>query len=329
MIGRPLAFMFSGQGSHYYQMGRELFEAHATFRKKMIEMDDIATPLLGCSVIDTLYDAGHRKEDLFDRTSLTNAAIFMVEYALAQALIADDIVPDVLVGASMGLFAAGAVASAIAFDAALMAAVKLGQTLEARCERGSMIAILANEKLYESTDTLSAHTDLAAVNFSSHFVVSTTHGYTADVERFLTDKGLAFSKLPVSHAFHSRWIDNASEAALALFSTYQYRAPRIPLVCCAHTGAISALEAEHFWSALRNPILFSRTISQLEGGAPHCYIDVGATGTLVTFARRCLGSGSQSRTVPILTPFETGLRNYQALVAQRGQLESSRHEHPL
>jgi acyl transferase domain-containing protein len=327
VIGRPLAFMLSGQGSHYYQMGRELFEGHAVFREKMIEMDKIVVPLLGCSMIDVLYGDDKRKDDLFDRTPLTNAAIFMVEYALAKALIADDVVPDVLVGTSMGIFAAGAVASAIAFEDALVATIKLGLILEEQCRKGAMLALLASDKLYEDLDALNKGTELAALNFASHFVVSTTHDYVATLESILDSKRIPFSKLPVSHAFHSRWIDDAEKAAMRLFSGLRYHPTRIPLVCCAQTRAIRQLRAGHLWSALRKPIRFSATIAQFESRVPHYYIDVGATGTLVTFLRRSLGPGARSRTIPILTPFGTGLKNYQALMSQRGRVDSAVPEH--
>jgi acyl transferase domain-containing protein len=317
VIGRPLVFMFPGQGSHYYQMGRELFEGHTAFRKKMIDMDKVVVPLLGCSMIDVLYSDDRRQHDLFDRTPLTNAAIFMVEYALAQALIADGVVPDVLLGTSMGMFAAGAVASAIDADDALVAAITLGLILEEKCRNGAMVALFASETLYEELDTLNEGTELAALNFESHFVVSTTRDHVNTLEAVLDGKQIPFSRLPVTHAFHSRWIDDAEESALRLFSGLRYHPPRIRLVCCAQTRAVPQLTAEHLWSALRKPIRFSATIARIEDRAPHHYIDVGATGTLVTFLRRSQGPSARSRTIPILTPFGTGLTNYQALIRQK------------
>nr|WP_249157087.1 acyltransferase domain-containing protein [Bradyrhizobium diazoefficiens] len=323
----PLAFMFPGQGSHYYQMGRELFDGHAAFREQMVEMDKIVVAQLGCSMIDVLYSDDRQKDDLFDRTPLTNAAIFMVEYALAKSLIADHVVPDVLVGASMGMFAAAAIASAIAFEDALVATIKLGLILEERCHKGAMVALLASDKLYEDMEALSKGTELAALNYDSHFVVSTTYDYITTLEPILNGKQIPYGKLPVSHAFHSRWIDDAEQAALQLFSGLRYSPTRTPLVCCAQTQAIRQLTAGDLWSALRRTIRFSATTARLERRGPHCYIDVGATGTLVTFLRRGQGPSARSRTIPILTPFGTGLKNYQALTSQRGELENAMPEH--
>src|SRR5690349_11489627 len=79
-------FMFSGQGSQYFQMGKELFNKNDTFRTWMVRLDEIARRLAGRSVIETLYSEAHRKADRFDCTLLTHPAIFMVEYSLAQTL---------------------------------------------------------------------------------------------------------------------------------------------------------------------------------------------------------------------------------------------------
>ena len=98
-----VVFMFSGQGSQYYQMGRAFFDANAAFRNTMLQLNDVAAPLLGRSIIDILYDDGRRKDELFDRIEHTSAAIFIVEYALARALLNDGLKPDCLLAASMGI----------------------------------------------------------------------------------------------------------------------------------------------------------------------------------------------------------------------------------
>jgi acyl transferase domain-containing protein len=323
---RPAAFMFSGQGSQYYHMGRELFDGHATFRSKMIEMDKIAADVTGCSIVDALYYAGKAKDEPFDRTPLTNGALFMVEYALVEALIADGLAPDLLVSTSMGIFAAAAVASVISVEDALTATMKLGSILDAQCRKGAMLALLADSKLYEQMDALKAGTELAALNFASHFVVSTTHDYLGTLLPILTGKGIAFSKLPVSVAFHSRWIDDAEDAALTLFSGLRYRSPRIPLVCCGQTTTLETPGPEHLWSSLRHPIRFSATIARLESEGPRCYIDVGPAGTLATFLKRSLARDSRSRTIPLLTPFGTGFKNYTALKSAAGALTIARDD---
>src|SRR5215467_13794723 len=100
--------MFSGQGSQYFQMGKALYENNDTFRYWMGRFDDIVRQFLGKSMIETLYSDLHGKGEPFDRTLLTHPAIFMVEYSLAQILIQAGVIPDIVLGASLGSFAAAA-----------------------------------------------------------------------------------------------------------------------------------------------------------------------------------------------------------------------------
>ena len=60
-------FMFSGQGSHYYQMGEELYQQHVVFRETLETLDAQAQALLGESIIAVLYDSRHKKQDVFSR----------------------------------------------------------------------------------------------------------------------------------------------------------------------------------------------------------------------------------------------------------------------
>src|SRR4051794_27189016 len=66
MFERSLVFMFSGQGSQYYQMGRIFFDGNATFRNTVLQLNDVAAPLLGRSIIDVLYNDGRRKDEQFE-----------------------------------------------------------------------------------------------------------------------------------------------------------------------------------------------------------------------------------------------------------------------
>lgn len=74
-------------------MGRELFDGNATFRQWMLRFDEQVQKSAGRSVIEVLYSE-RCKTDQFDSTAITHPAIFMVEYSLAQALIAGGVQPD-------------------------------------------------------------------------------------------------------------------------------------------------------------------------------------------------------------------------------------------
>ena len=83
-MANPLVFMFSGQGSQYFHMGRELYERHPRFRHWILRGEEVARSVSGRSVIGELYSTVRKKSDPFDQIVHTHPAIFIVEHALAQ-----------------------------------------------------------------------------------------------------------------------------------------------------------------------------------------------------------------------------------------------------
>lgn len=313
----PTVFMFSGQGSQYFQMGRELFEKNDTFRNWMFRLEDIARRSSGRSVIETLYSDLHSRGDPFDRTLLTHPAIFMVEYSLSQTLIHAGLSPDMVLGVSIGSFAAAAVAGFIGVEDALTAVIRQAITFEECCEPGGMTAVLADPALF-AEDFLSAGSDLAAVNFSSHFVVSARRAELARIEAALRQHDLSYQRLPVSFPFHSQWIEKAKAPFESFMRSIPCKPGRLPLVCCDQAATLSNLTGDYFWNVVRRPIRFRETAARLEQQGPHQYIDVGPAGTLATFLKYGMPATTKSTRRAILTPFGFERENLAALITSLG-----------
>ncbi len=103
-MNEPLVFMFSGQGSQYYHMGKELFKENTVFRQSMLEMDAIAARRIGTSIVEEIYHPGKRVSDPFDSILFSHPAIFMIEYSLYKVLEDRGIYPDYVLGSSLGEF---------------------------------------------------------------------------------------------------------------------------------------------------------------------------------------------------------------------------------
>lgn len=313
--------MFSGQGSHYFEMGREMFEADATFRHWMQELDVVCQRRLGVSVVDLLYHRGHRKGDVFDRTRLTSPAIFMVEYALARTLIESGVRPDEVFGASLGMHAAACIAGALAPEAALAGVIEQSEILERRCVPGSMVAILSNPSLYADEPGLHDRSDMAGINFAQHFVVAAPQENLPAIHALLARRDIAFQPLAVSHAFHSRWIEAARGECMQLFESLPMRSHDVPLICCAAQGPVAHLSADALWALMRQPIHFQRTVLGLEARGPRRYIDVGPSGSLATTLKYTLPGTSASRRHSVMSPFGGDRQNLQRLLSQVANAE--------
>lgn len=307
-------FMFSGQGSQYFQMGRELFEKNETFHNWMVRLDEIPRQLSGKSVVEALYSDLYRKGDPFDRTLLTHPAIFMVEYSLAETLIHAGIQPDMVLGTSLGSFAAATVGGFIGLEDALSLVVRQAMTFEEYCEPGGMTAVMADPALF-AEEFLNGRCELAAINFASHFVVSARCAELAAIESALDQRSISYQRLPVSFPFHSQWIDKAKAPFESFMRSVPRKPGRLPLACCDQSEILSGLADDYFWNIARRPVRFRETAARLEQQCSRRYIDVGPSGTLATFLKYGMNAATRSTVHTILTPFGLDQKNLAAVLA--------------
>jgi bacillaene synthase trans-acting acyltransferase len=296
----PLVFMFSGQGSQYHGMARELFERDEPFRHELCKYDDYVKSLTGDSVIRAML-SGSTSEP-FELLRLTHPAVVMLEVALARRLARDGIFPDCVLGASLGEFAALAVAGVIDVRDALRLVVGHATEVERVCPPGAMSAVLAEPTIFQSESRLFRGTWLAGTHYARNFVIS---GGTAAVEATelgLRERGIAFQRLPVGFAFHSPLVAAAEPALLRLASSIVWRKPVCRVALCSRTGADSSHGPDAGVGATVAPIQFMATVQMLEAECSHVYLDLGPSATLATCLKYLLDASSTGRCFKLLSP---------------------------
>jgi len=295
-------------------MGKPLFERQPVFRGHLERLDRFARERTGVSVIDQIYSPGFGASEPFDDLTITNPAIFMVEYALARTLIDMGLQIEMTLGASLGSLAAMAISEILDEYDALAMVIRMANAADAIAPRGGMIAVLAPLSLSEDP-FLRKHTDVAAINFDTHFVVSTTADRLALVETYLAERGVLFQRLPVSHAFHSRAIECLEHKMRAMSANLKPKVARIPFACCAYARILTDLPPSYFWTLVRHQIRFRETAMLLEQLHPYRYVDVGPSGTLSTFAKYLLPREASDRISHTMSPFGSDNENLSALLA--------------
>lgn len=307
-----IVWMFSGQGSQYFDMGRDLFEADPEFRDAMLTCNAHCEPL-GFSLIDIVYPKSRKSlSEPFDNLLHTHPALLCVQYSLAQALLRRGMKPDLVLGYSLGEMAALTVAGAVPLAAALESLVRHSRMIVRSTLPGAMMAVMAPAAIADGSPVYRG-TTVAAYNFANHFVLAGPGDQMDRVQAHLRAAEITHQRLPVNVAFHSRSMDPLATYFTNETSRLRPRALAFPLVSLAYGETMEAVPDAFFWNVLRRPVRFEEGIRRLEAMGDYRYVDLGPSGTLATFLKYVLKPETRSAVYPILTPFRQAVANLAKL----------------
>ncbi|MBV9789424.1 MAG: SDR family NAD(P)-dependent oxidoreductase, partial [Chloroflexi bacterium] len=285
---RPVIFMFSGQGAQYVNMARELYEDEPVFRDTVDRCAEVLRPHLSLDLRDVLYPESdvETATQRLTQTQITQPALFVIEYALAQLFMSWGVTPSAMVGHSIGEYVAATLAGVFSLEDALLlvaARGRLMQTLPA----GSMLAVPLPEQ--DVLPLLGADLSLAAVNGPSLCVVSGPTPAIEQLEAQLSAEGLNCRRLHTSHAFHSAMMEPILDAFTAQVRRIRLQPPQIPYLSNVSGTWITAAQATdpRYWTThLRQAVRFSAALDELLSEPNNVLLEVGPGQTLSTLARQ-------------------------------------------
>ena len=304
-----VVFLFPGQGAQHPGMGRGLYAGQGpgadVFRSTVDHCCEVLRQPLGLDLRSLLLaepdDA--QAASRLQQTGITQPALFVVEYALARALMAAGIEPAAMAGHSLGEYVAACLAGVFTLDDALALVAERARLMQAQ-PPGAMLSVPLDAGAL--APLLAAHgCSLAAENAPGLCVAA---GPTAAVEalaaQLLADHGLQATRLHTSHAFHSPMMAAAVAPMLQAVSAVGQQPPARRFVSSVTGTWFGAADVgtAHWGANLLQGVRFGAALSTLYGLGDVVMLEVGPGATLTTLARRHADAPAQLVTATTLAP---------------------------
>jgi acyl transferase domain-containing protein len=297
-----VAFLYTGQGSQYVNMLRRLREGEPIVAETFAEADRVLLPLLGGRRLTDLVfvdpadkEAVARAEEGLKQTEITQPAVLSTDLALTRLLASRGLVPDLVMGHSLGEYGALVAAGALPFADALEAVSARGREMASIKveDHGWMAAITAPlPEVRRILAGVSGYVVIANINSLTQSVIGGASKAVEEAMQAFQAAGYNAVRLPVSHAFHTSIVAPASEPLGRVLARLGLESPKIPIVANV-TGELYPTERPAMLDLLSrqvaSPVEFVKGLETLYASGARVFVEVGPKKALHGFVEDVLG----------------------------------------
>lgn len=308
-----VVFAFTGQGSQYAGMGGTLYRTSPTFRRMFDSYQRLCDAQgLDCHFLDTILGS----EDAAS-TDATNAvrdmqvATVALEIALARYWQSLGLRPTLLIGHSLGEYAALCVAGVLSVGEALALAYERAKLIFTRCSpsKAGMLAVglpasTVRWRIRDLPATMST-CEVCCINGPFSTVVGGPLAALDALENYLKSDGdVATSRLGVQHAFHTRQMDSLLDDLEANASRISFQPPTLPVASTllgkiVQPGESGVFNASYFRRQTREPVAFCDAVLACEAEGliqdQSFVVEIGPHPTCINLMASSLQTANPSR----------------------------------
>ena len=287
-----VAFIYSGNGSQWLGMGRQLMLESVRFAELITGLDAPIHARAGFSILEELQadDAASQLAD----TAVAQPLLFAIQVALTLMLREGGVQAQAVAGHSVGEVAAAWAAGALSLEQAIEVICARSAAQATTGGTGRMAAVGISQEAAQSilsTEKLEA-IEIAGINSPTSITLS---GPLAELQRFgeiSASRGIFFRLLDLDYAFHSCAMDPIEAdlvASLASLTPSRGDSVFVSTVTGEALGG-QALDADYWWRNVRQPVQFSSAIAALADIGCRVFVEIGPHAILQRYISESLSA---------------------------------------
>jgi acyl transferase domain-containing protein len=281
-----VGLLFSGQGTQYPGMTRQLYDAHPMYRKNLDAVAAVLRPHCGSDLLAAVFggDASH-----LDHTALAQPALFAVSYALGKTLLQSGIQVEFGIGHSVGEISAACLAGVFSPAVAAKLVVARGRLMGALPPGGAMVAVDFGVAQTEALIAEAPGCVIAAVNAPRSLTLSGPVDAVVRAETLIRQQGGKAKRLAASHAFHSPLMEPMVADFRREIAGLEPGPAGFPLFSTVLGREVDGMEMTvDYWAGqVCSPVLFFDAVqAAVKAGRVNYLAEAGPKATLLSLARQ-------------------------------------------
>jgi acyl transferase domain-containing protein/NADP-dependent 3-hydroxy acid dehydrogenase YdfG/phospholipid N-methyltransferase/aryl carrier-like protein len=283
-----LAFVFSGMGQQWWAMGRTLLEEEPLFREAIQRCDELLRQYADWSLLEEL--TASEENSRINSTVIAQCAIFSVQVALAALWRSWGIIPEAIVGHSVGEVAAAHVAGVLSLEDAVRVIFYRSRLQAKTAGLGKMLAVgLSVEEAQGVLVGYEERVSIAAINSSKGLTLAGESLALEEIAKSLELQQIFCRFLQVEVPYHSPLMEPLKAELTESLQEITPQEAAIPLFSTVTGLEISGLEMDGaYWAQnMRNPVLFAKAVEGLMRAGYDLFLEIGAHPVLASYISEC------------------------------------------
>lgn len=296
-----LMFVYSGSGSQWVGMGRDLFECAEVFRNKILECDAFFKPLSGWSLAEELKDGV--KESRLEQTEIYHPLLFAIQVGISAQLNHWGLNPDGVMGHSVGEVAAAYESGALSLEDAVKLIYHRSRLIQGVQGKGKVLSVKLSMAEAESLLVGREGVSVAGSNSPGTSIVAGASGAIEALAKDLEDRGVYCKMVKMDFAAHSEQMDplkvelekeligvKAGKGQKRFFSTVY-----------AKEAKGEDLASDYWGKNLRQPVRFSEAVESAARAGFGLFVEISPHPVLALSIKETLeGSGQKGQVLATL-----------------------------